>query len=61
MAYREFVVEYEVDGGLFSLSFATERLARMWINSRADGSITYTLTDRNGVVVRSSLPVLLVA
>lgn len=62
MTYFQFSVEYEDDnGGVWRMPFVLERNARKWINARADGSITYTLSDRDGVIVRSAFPVLQVA
>lgn len=42
-------------------TFATEREARQWINDRACGACTYTLSDADGVIVSSKWPVLMVA
>lgn len=43
------------------LTFDTERDAREWINARACGACTYTLSDTDGVIVSSKWPVLMVA
>lgn len=62
-----FTVWYWVDGAVAHsgfhhwVNFETEREARQFINARANGKTTYTLTDDEGVIVRSSLPVLQVA
>lgn len=51
-----------VHGGFHHwVNFETEREARQFINARADGTTTYSLIGPDGLIVRSTCPVLMVA
>ncbi len=56
------VIGGEVGDLLQTESFATEREAREFLNTYADGGLEFTLLDPAGeVIVRSAWPVLMVA
>ena len=55
------IVEY-ADGDSFGRQFASEREARAWFNTQADGASVCTLYGPDdAVIVESAFPVLMVA
>lgn len=57
-----FVHQLFVSGFQHVTAFRTEREAREWINTYADGDILFTLIDgQQSVIVQSRCPVLMVA